>query len=342
MKTTFRIISSSKELFSIKKDWDTLYHSGNFDIFQSFEWFYLWWKYFGQDLKLFCLCFYNEKSDLIFVAPLIISIEGNNRILRFSGGNLSDYNFLITHAGYTNGIIMKIFYTTIMQFMGTHFDEIQLKHVNLLKHNMLEFHFQESGLALQPLEDELAMKIVLPGSLEEYYGQIEGKRKKVFDYYERNVFKKLGFQFNFLEEKQDIEKYTRWFEEQKKYLWKQYNLYERLPPEIQHEDFFNYLNDIILANQETKFLLIPCITKDDMLLASGFYFYYKNTVFKFMQSWDYNYKSSSIGTVLDWKMIQYSIINGFKYFDLGRGDEAYKSRFGALPVTLSGFRVTCQ
>lgn len=340
MKLSHRVIGTREELHCIEHTWCALYKDADLDVFQSFEWFDSWWQHFQTDSRLFCLYFADQNEKIVCIAPCIISVEYNQRVLQFSGGNLSDYNCFIIKDGLSKKEGTKLVFSTLSNYLGIYFDSIHLKHIDLLRHNMLEVNFQELGLAYERLNDELAMRVSLPRTLEEYYDKIGKKRRKIFDYYEKRLFKDEQIQFNFLTNKNEVVKYIDWFKEQKKQLWEKYHLFDKLPPEMKGDNFFNYLEHIILKNSETQFLSIPCLVKGDTFLVSGVYFCYKKTIFKFIQSWDYRFKNLSVGTVLDWVMVKHAIENEYAFFDLGRGDEEYKYKFGADQVRLSSFQLT--
>jgi len=338
MDISYKIIEKEQALLSVKDEWNILYQAGDYDFFQSFSWVYTWWKHYKHNSELFCVLFY-DKEQLIFIAPMVICNDNDKKMLRFTGGNLSDYNYLLFKNGCKPEMVLKYFYTLLKRFLGVRFDEVQFKHINLLKQNMFNLNIDSFGLKLQTLENEPAVTVKLPESLNEYYDKIGSKRTKTFSRYERVAFEREGFCFDFIKKNEDLPKYFSWFKEHKKRLWGQYNMHDKLPPELHQECFFDFLNDIAQDNIESNSLLIPTISNQDTIIASGLYFQHQKTISAYMHCWDYTYKNLSIGTVVDWMMIKHSILNGFKFFDIGRGDEHYKFRFGGESVLLDNFAI---
>ena len=85
---------------ALEREWGILFSQANGTIFQSFEWLWNWWRFFGGGRTLHCLLFRNG-STLVGIAPMFqehVTLGGVRLVtrLQFLGHRLSDYlDFLI-------------------------------------------------------------------------------------------------------------------------------------------------------------------------------------------------------------------------------------------------------
>jgi CelD/BcsL family acetyltransferase involved in cellulose biosynthesis len=88
-----KIIRNIKELKEIESEWNALSDSSpNENVFLSYDWNYLWVKYFAGANKLFITAVYDETGELQAIAPFFIErFFLFFKSLMFISGDYSDY-----------------------------------------------------------------------------------------------------------------------------------------------------------------------------------------------------------------------------------------------------------
>jgi CelD/BcsL family acetyltransferase involved in cellulose biosynthesis len=98
------IVENDEGFKALEKDWNALLAGADATIFQSFEWLYSWWKYFGNGGRLHCLVL-SSGGRVVGIAPLFkvdVNVLGVRLAthLQFIGKGLSDYVDVIILRGY--------------------------------------------------------------------------------------------------------------------------------------------------------------------------------------------------------------------------------------------------
>ncbi len=145
----YYVINNSEMLFNFKKEWQTLYQNGNFNIFNSYEWNSSWFLRSNQSIDLFIIVFYKQKkNEPCAIFPLYID---NKKILRFIADKHTDYsNFLITDMEIFNMYdIFKTFNKLISE--ESTIDSLELKNINAenIYLGFLNFQFDNRQIVYQ-------------------------------------------------------------------------------------------------------------------------------------------------------------------------------------------------
>lgn len=103
------VVDNDEGFKALEKDWNALLACADATIFQSFEWLYSWWKYFGNGGRLHCLVL-SSGGRIVGIAPLFkvdVKVLGVRLAthLQFIGKGLSDYVDVIIHRGYEKTVI---------------------------------------------------------------------------------------------------------------------------------------------------------------------------------------------------------------------------------------------
>lgn len=336
MNVKIKIIQTEKEILQIYNEWEDLYHSNDaLDIYQSVDWVLTWCKYYKACNELFCILIY-ENKQLVAIAPLIIMQAYKQRILTFIGCTFNDYNYLIIAKYQDHKFLFSKVISTISAYFLNLFDCWELNYINLNKQDFLSIDFKKLHLKPKVVACDIAAAIDLPPSLSAYYNKIVPSKVVTFQYYERRVFKMPNVSFSFMQDTSNVNSFIEWFKNNKFNTWKKCNKFEAIADELKENSFFDFLSDLLIKLIPKKAVIIPYLYYEDRILSTGIYFHNPKKINKYIQAWDYNYKSFNVGTVLDWLMIKYALSNkSYKLFDLGRGDEAYKYNFGATNIYLN-------
>ncbi|MBX9786196.1 MAG: GNAT family N-acetyltransferase [Alphaproteobacteria bacterium] len=334
MEIRAQIIQSFTDLKKYSDLWTNLYQAGAYDIFQSFDWFESCCKYISQDNELFSiLCF--EQDNLIAIAPFHIITTPNGKILTFMGGALTDYNTILLKNGYSFNPVWKVIIEVMSLYLKVKYNSIWINHINAFSQELEQSFISSPHLNVLLKEQEIAMAIDLPKNEMEFKQMIKPNVLKKILYYSRRLSKVPQIEFGSIKKGSCLESYISWFMHHKKNLWEKFNI--DIPNEMKGESYFSFLKTIIEKSLLRGEVIIPSIIHNNKIIASGIYFDRNKSLIKYIQSWDYDYKSYNVGTILDWYMIHHALGCKYKTFDLGRGGEEYKHKLGAREIVLTNF-----
>jgi len=176
-----KIIRSIKELQKIESEWNSLAESSpNENVFMSFDWNFLWIKYFlRRKDRLFIIAVYNDanENELEALAPFFLKrFCLFFKSLMFVSGDYSDYLNIIVKKGADKERIYSEIFGEIIKNNGA--DMIYLRQVsaellNGVKKNVSE-HF---GLKLNYKESGGCYYFNLPDSIDAYMMRFNSKQR---------------------------------------------------------------------------------------------------------------------------------------------------------------------
>ncbi|MHB8292988.1 MAG: hypothetical protein ACYDEG_11065, partial [bacterium] len=112
-----KIIRNIEDLKNLKNEWNVLLQeSQNDNVFLTYDWVYLWVKYFLKSKRiniLFIICIYDENGKIEAIAPFFIKkFFVFFIVLMFISHDFSDYlGIIIDKQANQENIIAKIFNT---------------------------------------------------------------------------------------------------------------------------------------------------------------------------------------------------------------------------------------
>jgi CelD/BcsL family acetyltransferase involved in cellulose biosynthesis len=94
-KLRIEVIADSPGFLALQGEWDSLVLASSVTIFQTFDWQWLWWKHFGEGLRLHILLF-RLGNKLVGIAPLYVDVHSLLGIrlydqLKLIGGGVRDW-----------------------------------------------------------------------------------------------------------------------------------------------------------------------------------------------------------------------------------------------------------
>jgi CelD/BcsL family acetyltransferase involved in cellulose biosynthesis len=266
-----------------------------------------------------------EDNQIIGIAPFFESEYRGKQSLLFVGSfNISDYLDFIVKPAHLQDFLSGLLNFLIMK-EGTSWQSIVL--YNLLEHSptipLLEKLTKHLNISLQVEVLEPAPYIPLPSNWETYLADLNKKRRH------------------------EIRRKIRRAEENAQLLrW--YIVQDHCSLETEIEAFLT-----LMAQDKTKSTFLTDLMRDQMnnilkwalnkdilqlsfleingeKAAGYFCFDYHNRIWVYNSGFDNRFREFSPGWVLLIYLIQWAIENGREVFDLMRGGEAYKYRFGAI------------
>lgn len=184
-KIEIEVVGDASRFLSLHDEWDSLVGAAVVTIFQTFDWQWLWWKYFGKRLQLHILLF-RQGDTLIGIAPLYVDVYSAlgvelYRQLRFVGGGTRDWHSQWNLAEYGPSDYLDIIALpgfesevgdTFLAYVRaeTWLDEANLENIpeNGVLMSAVVPQLRLRGYQFSLLQDHVCPRITIPASLEEY------------------------------------------------------------------------------------------------------------------------------------------------------------------------------
>ncbi len=344
-KIKIEIISTNEGFDNLRTEWETLCDESNSQIFQTFEWQRIWWKYYGKGKHLHLVLFYSKNifdvNKLIGIAPFFIdciSAAGFLLIKRLrligSGVNninckesmpeyaVSDYLDIIAHKDYEKQVAKALegyLKETIQDLDIVQLDEAYTDSV-ICKYLLPSLY--HAGLRHHILPKEVCPRIVLPESLDKYYLQLNSKVRYQLKKIRKDLSDDLSFSIKEIKTRDELEQYFDDFVDLHQKRWK-YQGYSGL---FNNEDYRKFLKEITHAFLKKDNLYFTIAHSDNECIAAECAFKYKKMFYDYLKAFNDQSPMAKYrpGKMLMISMIDYAIDKGFEIIDLLRGSESYK------------------
>jgi CelD/BcsL family acetyltransferase involved in cellulose biosynthesis len=94
------VLDDAREFAALEGDWEDLYHhSPRATPFQSWDWLYSWWEFYGEYYQLRLITIRDE-GLLVGLIPLMLKRQGGFGRLLFIGTGLTDYHDILARKGW--------------------------------------------------------------------------------------------------------------------------------------------------------------------------------------------------------------------------------------------------
>jgi len=326
-----KIITTLDEFNAISVDWNRLLETSAINVpFLRHEYLNDWWLTLGggewQHGNLYIVVAQSEDGQLLAAAPLFLTEHSTGeRVLMFLGSfEISDYLDFIAPADQLVPFL-EILLTHLCGPDAPPWDVLDL--YNLLddsntlaalktiaaKHNLN--YIQET---LQP-----APRITLSNDWEDYLAGLQGKQRREI----RRKMKRAATHF---------EPVTWYIVEDEARLDEEIDAFFKLMATAPDKDAFltkvmtSQIRSAVQAAFKAGWLQLAFIEIGGEKAAAYLNFDYDNQIWVYNSGINRNYRELSPGWVLLGHLIQWAIDNGRTVFDMMRGDEIYKYRFGGI------------
>ncbi len=334
-----KIIRSIEEFQNIESEWNDLLKSGlNENVFLSFDWNFLWIKYFlrGKD-SLFIIAVYNDANELEALAPFFLKrFFLFFKSLIFISGDYSDYlGIIVKKDADKERIYSEIFGEIVNNKIA---DIIYMKQVsgellNGIKKSVSEYY----GLKLNYKESGCCYYFNLPDGMDDYMKRFNSKQRyNILNRVEKAEKNNIGFIGSSAVDKSLFEKYLncffdlhqkRWNEKGKKGVF--YNK--------KIKKFFTDLFTVLYNKNKIALSFLALNEKTsggnsgkEKIISSAVCFDSGNKRQVYLPGFDPEYSNFHPGVVLTYYIIKEAIGKKYEEFDFLKGGEDYKQRFGAV------------
>ena len=334
-----KIIRSIEELQKLESEWnDLLKSSPNENVFMSFDWNFLWIKYFlhGKD-SLFIIAVYNDANELVALAPFFLKrfflfFES----LIFISGDYSDYlGIIVKKDADKERIYYEIFGEIIKNKTADiiYMRQVSAELLNGVKKNVSGYY----GLKLNYKESGGCYYFNLPDSMDGYMKQFNSKRRyNILNRVEKAEKNNIGFIGSSDLDKSLFKEYLNYF----------FGLHQKRWNDKGGKGVFynkkikNFFMDLFTVLYNKNKIALSFLAIDEgvsggnsakkKIISSAVCFDSGNKRQVYLPGFDPKYSNFHPGIVLTYYIIKEAIDEKYEEFDFLKGGEEYKQRFGAV------------
>ena len=312
IQLSLEVIDTPGGLENIRQQWQRLYESCPWATpFQSPDWLIPWWKHLGTG-RLCTLASF-AGNTLAGIAPLYIQ----DRRLFFLGTGASDYLDFV--AGPEFGKQTAELFVEYLMNSTHHADSCDLQEIRagspLLSLNLRSLKHLCTPLSVCPV-------VELPSSSEEYFS------KKVVSPLRRTVRKAMKSMAPYRVEKaapQSVPEFIEKFFLLHASRWKERNQ----PGVLDRSQIQSFHREVAQLFASRGSLGLYGLWHQEQLAAILYSFRKDGRVYAYLSGFDPGLEDLSPGALLIFHVIEDSILQGAREFDFLRGNERYKSLWGA-------------
>ena len=333
-----KIIQNINELESIESEWNDLFEeSSGSNVFQSFDWNYIWLKHFlRKNDNIFIIAVYNDKENgkIEAIAPFFIRrFFLFLKSLMFISYDYSDYlDIIIRKNCDKEKIYAEIFNTVLLKNKSNKIaDIIYLKQVSKKTLNLISEYLQKiKKISLNFKESGNCYYFNLPDNIEEYMKRFNSKQrynilKRVEKADEVNIKYSACSSVNTY--KSLFEKYLNIFFELHQKRWQG----KGKRGVFYNDDIKSFFKELFISLfNKNRITLSTLKINDGNIIASAVCFDYADKKQIYLPGFDTAYSGYHPGIVLIYNDIKESINKKYKELDFLKGGEEYKQRFGAI------------
>jgi CelD/BcsL family acetyltransferase involved in cellulose biosynthesis len=315
-------ITNFDDFLELKDDWNQLLSLTNNDVFSTWEWLSIWWKYYGASKKLMILLAH-EDNEIIGIAPLMFSPK------KFFGVKKGIIEFIGAkdlHSGYNDFIIVRNHNKCIKEF---------IKHLNCHSFNWVYsrlIDIPDTSPNLQNLtpfsvKTDIAhecLSVPLPHSFDLFLKQIQKRARKSF----KTKYNRLinEFEVNFVDYSAlNLVSYgmDSVFDLHQR-RWKVKGGFEGMFANPRFKDFSL---DIANSFSKKEWLGLYGIEISGNPIAVSYGFIYKNKYYSNISGINSNFLDYDIGILLRFLIMEKCINKKIFEYDFLWGNDIWKRRF---------------
>lgn len=324
----FSIVDNQSDFAELKQSWDNL----ESNPLKSFAWNFSWWNEFGLDDQLQVFCGYDDKRQLVGLAPMFADRWLSQKRLRFigSGTTCTDYARLIASPQHRESFATEFVHhiASSPEISMVEFEGVVAEHDEFLREQLQDHSYWQYNSELEP-----TWKISLPATWEEFQ---KNSKKSLRRKIKKALSRLSSSEFQIRSSADDVD-----FDEAFATLVELHQ--DRFtskgePGVFKDERFARFLNTAaaeLVATERAEILIAeqdgtPIIAQLYLLDDSGPQLYQAGIRTSAMKS--------EPGHLLFTFAVRQAIERGYSTFDFLRGNESYKPYWGAQVQPLSKIR----
>jgi len=309
-----RLLTNAAQLLVIADEWSGLYGCcPGASPFQRPEWIVSWAETFVPE----CIRVVEVRSGntLVGLAPLLIYPRGQERVLAFMSGGISDYLDLLVDPQHENEVAFAIIQVIHELDRWTTLDLTDLPANSVLHRTMLA--------QLATSHDQCSC-VLLPKTREELVQQFSRRQRANLRQARSRIQKAGGARV----ETATAETLTEFLDD----LFRLHGirwLRDGQSGVLADEKVKAFHRKVVPALHAEGILRLHRLRLRDQTVAVMYTLLHRETVFCYLQGYDPEFAALSPGTYLMFAVMEDAIVSGMTKFDLLRGEEAYKQHWRA-------------
>lgn len=331
------LISDESRLVELRDEWNAL--AGEIP-FRRWEWLAGWWRELrGFGDQLFIVCVRDEADQLVGLAPWFRRWRpGLGRVMHFIGSGIvcSDYLTLLVDPQ-RRAEIVDFIAGWLVGPAGTQWDAIELEAIDPRDETLqrLVRRLAESGSDVVQSENQCCWQLDLKPSWDEYVATLTTSRRSKVRKLTRNLFDTGRAQVRHAESESDLER-----------GWPiLVNLHQRRRRTLgdpgcfrdpRFERFLKRATSQLLAQGRAR---LQWIELDGEPVAVELDFVGDDIAYLYQSGIEPARENESPGWLGTMSTLRHFTESGFRAYDFIRGNEPYKSQWGAQPVSLVDLRI---
>jgi len=325
---TVSVVASLNAFRRLKNRWNALLERSHSNcIFLTWEWLFTWWKWYGNNSDLFILVIQDQANQIRGIAPLMARrTAAVFRRLQLIGSDskvCSDFLDIIAEKGWEKHVakcIMRFLVKTRSQWHVFVLSSIPSDSSFLaVLRRLPEFR----RLMRHKKVQNTAPSLSYPGTWDKLLARFGRSTRKSITRKRRRIEKEFRVQFTpwsaLFDRTQTINTVKRL---QQKSISR-----KGLRGIFEDETYRNFHADIIDLFRREGWLYIVFLLCDGKPVAFLYAYLYGGKCYDYQRGFDTDYRSYSVGTVLQSYVFQDTISKGVRTYDFLRGGEEYKYRF---------------
>lgn len=316
------LISEIEDFLSLKGPWDSLVGKDpEATPFQTFPWSYCWWKHLRGNKRLaILLCKDNRTVTGIF--PMWVrTLENGIRVAEFIGSRGTDYLAPIVpnnhHAIYSS-ILTFLIESEMCDVIN--FEDVKAAHPMI---GFLEQPNLQRQLVTEKRESSPCYVVELPKTWDEYLARLSKRTQRDIAYdrrYLRRYFSSVEFEFS--ANSQEFPNHVELHQKRRISL--------NTPGTYASEDVINFLGNVVSEWELGGILRLSMLKLNRSPVASILSCQWRDEIYALYVGFDPAFGKYGVGSVLYGYCIEESIRQGMRLYDLSRGRDDYKEKWGAV------------
>lgn len=324
-----KVLSGADQLPALRESWERLLaRAAAANAFLTPEWLITWCHYYLKDAGLRVIAVY-DGGELIGLAPLLIEQQSVCGIpllkqIKFLGAGLSDRLDILAAAGRERDALEQI-----TGWLFAHgwdvwdVDEVAEASPTM---ELLPWLARRWGAQVEVVRQSVCPVVTLPPDVAAYRSTRHKDFWKKVDYYGRRLRKEHAVEVRFNEGAADLDRDLECF----------LNVYRASfadrPSPLTDRRFADFRRDVVGDMARQRRMLLALLFVDGMPVSGQLCLRYQQTCYAYNLCHDPSFSKQSVGTVLQWEVLQYLIEHGYREYDFLRGAEAYKYRWASSSV----------
>ena len=310
-----QVISNAAELNAFASEWSYFLRSQPcITPFQLPDWLLTWWSRFGSgSLRVFVF----RDPDCIGVVPCFLHEWNGTRQTTLIGSGISDYLDPVVTLGREREIMA---YLRVELLKNCDWDVCDWQ--DLAFETPLQLLSSER-LQLEKREEVICTRAMLPPSFEEYWQQRPRHLHRNIRRYREKAQESGALDFSIITDAQSNALHA---------LIDLHNSRWRTrgePGMIESNHSAAFLLDVARAFAVRDMLRIFALHYEGEIAAVILGFAYRNDLYGYLTGFDPKYSRFSLASILLYESLRHCCENGFEAWNFCRGDEPYKTDWGA-------------